>query len=187
MTKNNRIQERQVSLQSVSDWPQMRQIKDFFRSDSCRFWLGEPKCIEIWSEIVPDLWAKMYWNLIWKSTVFVSFGENMTHVGPTYGDPAWVLVKCWNTGWCFVNIHIVYDQFVPSLYRNQPKRFFVNNGFNWKWVPNVWDFHFFRTKKLLKTMLNVVNTFAKTMSHENAPLLNCSPYLQTKSRIIWNT
>ena len=36
-------------------WAQMRQIRDFFRSDFRTFWLGEPKCSEIWSEKVPDL------------------------------------------------------------------------------------------------------------------------------------
>ena len=30
-----------------SDWPQMGQIRDFFRSDFSTCWLGEPTCTEI--------------------------------------------------------------------------------------------------------------------------------------------
>ena len=33
--------------QSRSDWPQMGQILDFFRSDFITFWHGAPKCTEI--------------------------------------------------------------------------------------------------------------------------------------------
>ena len=36
--------------QSRSDWPQMGQIRDFFRSYFSTFWLTEPKCTQIWSE-----------------------------------------------------------------------------------------------------------------------------------------
>ena len=32
-------------------------------------------------------WAKMYWNLIWKSPGFVPFGVNLTHFGPKSGHP----------------------------------------------------------------------------------------------------
>ena len=34
----------------MSDWLKMGRIRDFFRSDFRTFWLGEPKCSEIWSE-----------------------------------------------------------------------------------------------------------------------------------------
>ena len=33
-------------IQNGSDWPQMGQIRDFFRSDLSTFWHGEPKCTE---------------------------------------------------------------------------------------------------------------------------------------------
>ena len=36
-----------VSVTGRSDWPQMGQIQDFFRSDFSTFWLTEPKCTEI--------------------------------------------------------------------------------------------------------------------------------------------
>ena len=37
----------QIWAHSGSDWPQMGQIRDFFRLDCSTFWLGEPKCTEI--------------------------------------------------------------------------------------------------------------------------------------------
>ena len=46
-----------VWLQSRSDWLQMRQIRDFFRSDFSAFGAGR----------------QMHWNLIWKSPGFVPF------------------------------------------------------------------------------------------------------------------
>ena len=49
-----------IWFRSESDWPQIRQIRDFFRSDS----------------------VKMYWNLIWKSLGFVPFRVNLTQFGP---------------------------------------------------------------------------------------------------------
>ena len=61
-------------VQTGSDWirTQMRQILDFFRSESSTFWLGEPKCTEIWSERVQVRICPK--NLIWKSPGFVPFG-----------------------------------------------------------------------------------------------------------------
>ena len=32
-------------------------------------------------------WAKMYWNLIWNSHAFVSFGANLTHFEAKYDIP----------------------------------------------------------------------------------------------------
>ena len=42
-----------ISAQSALDWPQMGQIKEFFKSDFSTFWLAEQKITEI--EKVPDL------------------------------------------------------------------------------------------------------------------------------------
>ena len=69
-------------VKSALDWPQMGQIRDFFRSDFSTFWRGAPKCTEIWSEKVPDfshfgpeLKSKMYWKVIWKGLRFKPFGS----------------------------------------------------------------------------------------------------------------
>ena len=45
----------QIWAQSRSDWSQMGQIRNFFRSDFRTFWRPAPKCSEIWSEKVLDL------------------------------------------------------------------------------------------------------------------------------------
>ena len=73
----------QIWIQNRSDWPQMGQIRDFFRSDFSTFW--RPR-------------AKMYWNLIWKSPGFVPFGANLTHFASKFGHPGmrsshWRLTK----------------------------------------------------------------------------------------------
>ena len=54
----------QIWPQRGSDWPQMDQIRDFFRSDFSTFWRG----------------AKMYWNLIWKSPGFVPTEPKCTEI-----------------------------------------------------------------------------------------------------------
>ena len=51
--------------QSGSDWPQMGQIREIFRSDSVHF--GAPR--------------QNVLNLIWKFPGFVPFGANRTHFG----------------------------------------------------------------------------------------------------------
>ena len=40
-------------LQSVSDWPQIGKIRDFFRSDLSTFWIAVSKFTGIWSEKSP--------------------------------------------------------------------------------------------------------------------------------------
>ena len=50
------------------NWPQMGQIRDFFRSDFSTF--GS----------MSRSMSQIYWNLIWKSPRFVLFGANLTHL-----------------------------------------------------------------------------------------------------------
>ena len=59
----------QIRPQSDSDWPQMGQIRDFFKSAFSTFWRPAPKCTEIWSEksrICP-IWGQSepLWGRIW--------------------------------------------------------------------------------------------------------------------------
>ena len=55
------VQECQVNSQNGSDWHQLGQIRDFFRSDFSTFWLAGPKFTEI----------------LLTNSVFVSFGDNL--------------------------------------------------------------------------------------------------------------
>ena len=60
----------QIWPQSVSDWPQMGQIREIFRSDSVHFGAVRQNVL----------------NLIWKFSGFVPFGANLTHFGAKSGN-----------------------------------------------------------------------------------------------------
>ena len=71
----------QTPTLSGSDWLQMGQIRDFFRSDFRTFWRTAPKCSEIWSEKVTDLF---HLRPIWPT-----LGKNLRSLGTiidTEGD-----------------------------------------------------------------------------------------------------
>ena len=67
----------QICPQNGSDWPQMGQIRDFFRSDFSTFWRGANKS---------DL----------KNPWFVPFGANLTHFG-TKSDIPDIILKLNNS------------------------------------------------------------------------------------------
>ena len=63
----------QVWLQSGSDWQQIEQIRDSFRS---------------W-------WTRIGWNLIWWSPWLVSLEANLTHIRANPDIPDWVVSLPW--------------------------------------------------------------------------------------------
>ena len=64
----------------MSDWPQMRLIRDFFRSDFSIFWLAEPKCTEIWSQKVPDLpHLGSIWHTLDPNLKSLGWGKNLPY------------------------------------------------------------------------------------------------------------
>ena len=91
--------------QRVSHFPQKRQKRYFFRSDFNTFWLTNPGLFQIRFQYILAHRAKMYWNLIWKSSGFVSFWTNLCDFCPgsvscVCGTPGYCHVRCltWRVG-----------------------------------------------------------------------------------------
>ena len=86
----NHIQGCYIWAPSRSDYPQIRQILDFFKSDFSTVWLVEPKCTEIWAR---------------KSSRFIPLRANLTHFWPKSGNLAHIAQPKYSNVNCHFNLH----------------------------------------------------------------------------------
>ena len=74
------VQGGHILVQSVSDWPQIGQIRDFFGSYFSAFWLREANALK---------------SDLKKVTYLSQFGANLTHFGPKFSHPGLsYMLKC---------------------------------------------------------------------------------------------
>ena len=110
-------------IQIGSDWPQMRQIRDFFRSDFRTFWRGAPKRSEIWSEKFPGLshlgqiWPTLGPNLAIVTQPFIPI-YTWTFSQLVYGSLVTTIMSL-TTSQLFELIEFIWTLWGVGLYHSQ--------------------------------------------------------------------